>query len=115
MITLIQTEENNRINVAFTDYNTLNPALDGYVSKIDGLWFGFNIENQRMTDGFANPVDAARGVIVDYENKAAAAMEKTIARMTAELEGADSSSLLVKAKIRMRDSLVAKLAAREFP
>lgn len=116
MLTLIQTEENNRLNVAFEEnaFET-NPKLDGYVTKVDGLWFGFNMQNQPRSVGFENPVDAARLVIENYEDKAAASLARSIERMEASIVGLDPSNLLVRAKLRMLDGMKARLEARDFP
>ncbi len=127
MITLIQTDDFNRLDVRFEDdyYNEMVTALlkadssatrpiDGYVMKTeDGTYIGYGLDGVTITEPFTNPVEAGKLIVPDYEKRAYRVIERSIARLESELP-AMAENAIKQAKIRMIAAMKARLVAGDF-
>ncbi|RYF03837.1 MAG: hypothetical protein EOO77_30445, partial [Oxalobacteraceae bacterium] len=86
MITLIQTNSDNRLDIAMG--NLGDAPAEGYIERLGDQWFPFGFDNElRATKGHTNPVDAGCLVIENFRSRAALLMDDQIAALEAELEG----------------------------
>lgn len=86
MLTIIQTMTNDRFDVALCDAGE-DREPEGYVAKVDGLWFPFNRDGSAIEfAGSTNPVMAGKLVIPGYIDRCVAMAEKFLASSQARLE-----------------------------
>lgn len=122
MITLFQTSDPKRFDVAFSD-PTYAYALkaegylgqgglvvQGYISKIEGLWVPHGLSDEALGAGEEKPLDAAKKVFPDYSDRARAHLIAIIESLEQKID----DSPIGNARRKMVDGLKAKLAAEDF-
>ena len=115
MITLIQTMDPGRFDIALEEGNRLEDEAEpeGYIIQIENKWRPFDNNHNMVGHDQENPVEAGKLVIRNYRERAAAILTKNIERMLRNMDEMPEGQLR-KVRERMINSLQAKLDAGDY-
>ena len=118
MITLIQTDDPLRYNIAVAPIVALDskkpsePIVEGYVERTNGMWRG--IRNDGAQGIYCeSPIDAAKLIIRDYEVRSRARLLKTISNLE-EKKSTSDDPIYLRHYERLIASLTHKLSTGDY-